>query len=192
MKNERISQRLLDIVRLVRATFARVTPQRGPTPVPACVRRRSASTRWLPHLVGFVLLAAVPAWAGVPVLPAGVPNIYDPAVQAHFQLVGVENVQDNPDLPVVLLLNTDGAQPQLLLLAFDARNGKDTWSLLEDPVILIAVSADKTTLRALYVDTGFAAQGKASGAFTAVDPANGSTLSGLLKAFSATSKRTNL
>jgi hypothetical protein len=47
--------------------------------------------------VGVVVLLGVrPAWAGGKALPAGAPNIYDPAVQVHLQAVGLANLQDNP------------------------------------------------------------------------------------------------
>ncbi len=206
MKNQRIFQRVLNIVECVRAVTARVSllsPRGGLTPAPVPVRRRSGPTRgqassrrtgWLPPVVGFVLLAlaAVPAWAGAPALPAGVPDIYDPAIRAHFQPMAVANLHDNPDFPVIILVNTTGKQPPALLFGVDARNGKDTWSLTTDPIILIAVFADERTLQGVYVDTGFAERGQVSGTFAAVAPANGSTLPEVLKAFTAASKRVNI
>jgi hypothetical protein len=204
MKNQRISQRVSNIVGFVRAVIAGVsllTPPRGLTPVPVPVRRRcgpigwlasSRCTGWLPLLVGFVLLTAMPVWASAAALPEGVPNIFDPSVQAHFQPVAMTNLQDNPDFPVVLLLNTTGQEPQTLLLGFDARNGKDTWSLTTDPIILIVVFADATRVQGVYVDTGFAGQGKASGTYAAVDKANGSALPDLLKAVAATGKQNKI
>ncbi len=96
MKNQRMSQRVSNIVEYLRAVIAGVSllaPPPGPTPVPVPVLRRCGRTGWLASrrrtgwlrlLAGFGLLAAVPAWAGAPALPAGVPNIFDPAVQAHF------------------------------------------------------------------------------------------------------------
>ncbi len=204
MKNQRIWQCVLNIVGFVQAVIARVsllTPPRSLTLVPIPVRRRSGPTRWLdssrrtgwlPLLVGFVLVAAVPAGAGALALPAGVPDIYDPAILAHFQPVAVANLQENPDLPVILLVSTTEDQPQALLLGFDARNGKDTWSLTTDPLILIAVFADTTTVPGVYVDIGFADRGKTSGTYAAVDEANVSALPELLKAFTAASKRVNI
>lgn len=143
-------------------------------------------------LVGFALLAAGPAWAGQPPLPASVPNIYDPEVRGHFQIVGVANLRDNPDFPVVLLANTDEETPTALLLGLDARNGQETWSLTSDPVILIVVFSDETTIRELFVDTGFADRGKASGSFGAVDAMNRPALPDLLKAITATAMQTNI
>lgn len=202
MKSQRISQRVLNILGFVQAVIARVsllTPRRSLTTVPVPVRCRFGPTRWLdssrrtgwlPLLVGLVLVAAVPAWAGA--LPAGVPNIYDPAVRAHFQRVPVANLQDNPDLPVILLVSTTEDQPQALLLGFDARNGKDTWSLTTDPIILIVVFADTTTFPGVYVDIGFADRGKASGTYAAVDEVNVSALPELLKAVPSTGKQSKI
>ena len=201
MKNQRIWRRVLRIVRSVRAVIARATPPRGLALVPVSIRRRSGPSRWLasirrggwlPLLVGVVLLAAVPAWAGAPTLPAGVPNIYDPAVRAHFQPVAVTNLQKNPDLPVLLLVNDTEESPPAILLGVDARNGKDTWSLSTDPIILIVVFADARTVQDVYVDIGFTDQGKASGTYAAVDPADGPALPELLKAVPATGRRSNI
>jgi hypothetical protein len=137
-----------------------------------------------------LLLAAIPAWAGQAALPAGVPNIFDPEVRAHFQRGGVANLGRNADFPVVLLVNTTGEQPPALLLGLDARNGKDTWSLASDPIILIVVFSDETTIQGLYVDLGFAAQGMASGTYAAVDEVNSPALPELLKAVTAAIGRT--
>jgi hypothetical protein len=133
-------------------------------------------------IVGFVLLAAIPAWADQTTLPAGVPNIFDPEVRARFQFVGVANLHGNPDYPAVLLLNATGERPQVLLLGLDARNGKDTWSMTSDPIILIVVLSDGATIQGLYVDTGFADVGKASGNYAAVDEEGLPALPDLLKA----------
>ena len=189
---------LLNIVGFVRAFVARVSllaPRQCLTLVPVPVRRRFGSPRWLassrrtgwlPLLVGFVLVAAVPAGAGPPALPAGVPNLLDPAVRAHFQRVPVANLQGNPDFPVVLLVNTTREESRVLLLGLDARNGTDTFSLTTDPIILVMVFADPATVQDVYVDIGFADRGQASGTYAAVDEANLSVLPELLKAVPAT------
>jgi hypothetical protein len=204
MKNQRISQRVSNIVEYFRAVIARVSlfaPPRGLTPVPVPVRRRYGPTRWLvsrrrtgwlPLLVGFVLLAAVPAQAGTSRLPAGVPNIFDPGVQAHFQPVAVTSLEANPDLPAVLLVNTTGEQPPALLLGVDARNGKDTWSLVTDPIILIVVFADTTTVQGVYMDIGFVDRGQPSGSYGALDPEHASALTELLKAVLATGQESQI
>ena len=193
---------LLNIVGFVQAAIARVsllTSARCLTMVPTPVRRRSGSTQWLassrrtgwlPLLVGLVLVAAVPAWAGAPALPAGVPNLLDPAVRAHFQGVPVATLQGNPDFPVVALVNTTGEEPRiLLLLALDARNGADTFSLATDPIILILVVGRASTIQDAYVDIGFVDRGVASGTYAAVDPENASALLELLEAVRATGAR---
>lgn len=169
--------------------------------VPIPVRRQSVSgtsrrtprrglAGWLPLLVGFVFLTVVPAWAGHPTLPVGVPNIYDPEVRAQFQPVGVSNLLGNPDFPVLYVVNREGEKPQAMLIALDARNGKATWSLTRDPIILIVVFSDDTTIQRVYVDLGFAAQGKASGTYAAVDEVNSSALPELFKAVAEAVRRT--
>lgn len=204
MKNQRTRQGLSTVVgffRDVTALISVLTLPRRPAPVPVPVWRQSAPgtthrmppgrlTGWLPFLVGFVLLAAMPAWAGQPALPAGVPNISDPEVQAHFLPAGQVNLGGNPDFPVVLLVNTTGEKPRALLFGLDARNGKATWSLTSDPIILIAVFSDETTIQAVYVDTGFADLGKASGTFAAVDEVNSPALPELLRRVTEAATRT--
>lgn len=163
------------------------------TPVPVPVRRRPASgtirrtpatrpTGWLPLLVGFVCLTAVPAWAGSPALPVGVPDIYNPEVRAQFQPVGVSKLLGNPDFPLLYVVNRDGDMPQAMLIGLDARNGKATWSLTSDPIVLIVILSDDTTIQGVYVDTGFANRGEASGAYATVDERNATALPDLLKA----------
>jgi hypothetical protein len=141
-------------------------------------------------LVGFLFFAAAPAEAAPVALPPGVPNIYDPEAQTHFQPVRVTNLRDNPEFPVVLLVNTTGQQPEALLVGLDARNGKDTWSLTGDPIILIVALSDYKTIQGLFVDTGFADRGTASGTYAAVDEANASALPDLLKAIPEAPLRT--
>jgi len=181
------------------ARVGRHTPARRLAPVPVPLRRPSGPPRWassgrragwLPLVLGVLLLTARPAGAGA--LPAGVPDIYDAAVRAHFQPVAVASLRGNPDFPAVLLVNTTGDQPQALLLGLDARNGKDTWSLSEDPVIFIAVYADAATLQAMYVDVGFAGRGTASGDYTGVDQTRLPALLERIKPVSAAAKQTNI
>jgi hypothetical protein len=206
MKDQRTPQSLSAVVGFLRDITALIRvfilPRRlVPVPIPGRCRSASSTTRrtpprrltaWLPLLAGFVLLAAVPVWAGEAPLPAGVPNIYDPEVQAHFQPLEAGNLRDNPDFPVVLFANTSGEQPQALLLGLDARNGKDTWSLTTDPIILIVVFADETTIQGVYVDTGFADLGKASGQYAAVGEESLPALPDLLEAVPAGGTRTDV
>ena len=137
-------------------------------------------------------LSSVSAWAGQLTLPSGVPNILDPEVREHFQLLGVANLRGNPDFPMVLLMNTEEQKPEGMLLGLDARNGEETWSLESDPIILIVMLTDPTTIQALYVDTGFADQGKASGKFAVVDDQNSPALPDLLKTVIQTSSLTSI
>ncbi|HSB70509.1 MAG TPA: hypothetical protein VLT62_14385 [Candidatus Methylomirabilis sp.] len=204
MKTQRKQQglsRVVDFFQVVivrRMTFPlRLTPVAVPMGGMLMTRtaRRSPSNRltgWLPLLLGVVFLTAGPAWAGQAGLPANVPNILDPDVRVNFQPVGVATLRGNPDFPVVLLVNTSGEEPQALLLGLDARNGKDTWSLTGDPIVLIVVFADQTTIEGLYVDTGFADQGKASGSYAVVDELNSPVLPDLLKAVTAPVMQTYL
>ena len=139
-----------------------------------------------------LLLVAGPVWAeGKPTLPGGVPNLFDPAVRAHYQPTLVGNLLANPDLPLVMLINTTGTQPEAVVVALDARNGTDTWSLRTDPIVLIALFADPATMTDLYFDSGFLEQGTPSGSFQSVpDPLK--TLPDLLHALAAIPARTFL
>ena len=148
-------------------------------------RTRPGQTSTWPLLLGLVLVAATPAWPAPPSLPAGVPNIYDPGVLAHFQPAEVGNLRDNPDFPVLLLVNTIGEQPQALLLGLDARNGTEAWSLTADPVILIMLFSDQTTIQGVYVDAGFVDLGRASGNYAAVGEESLPALPDLLEAVTA-------
>ena len=160
---------------------------------PGTARRTPpARTSIWPLLLGVVLVTAMPAWAARPTLPAGVPNIYDPEVQAHFQPVEVGNLRDNPDFPVLLLVNTLGEHPQALLLGLDARNGTDSWSLTTDPIILIVIFSDEGTIEGSYVDTGFVDAGNASGDYAAVDAESFPALPDLLKAVATPVARINV
>jgi hypothetical protein len=143
-------------------------------------------------LVAFlsVIFPWLQASAGQPTLPADVPNIFDPEVQANYQVIGVANLRGNPDFPAVLLLSTAEGKPEAILLGLDARNGEEMWSLKSDPIILIVVLSEPATIQGLYVDSGFADQGKASGSFTAVDKEDSPALPDLLKAVIEETSRT--
>ena len=139
-----------------------------------------------------LLLVAGPVWAeGKPSLPGGVPNLFDPEVRAQYQPTIVGNLLANPDFPLVMLVNTTGTHPGAILVALDARNGTDTWSLSTDPIVLIALFADPATITDLYVDSGFLEQGTPSGSFQSVpDPRE--MLPDLLHALSEIPARTFL
>lgn len=154
---------------------------------------------WFQHLcyaMGIVLacllLVAGPVWAeGKSTLPGGVPNLFDPAVWAQYRPTLVGNLLANPDLPLVMLINTTGTHPGAVLVALDARNGTDTWSLRTDPIVLIVLFADPATMTDLYFDSGFLEQGTPSGSFQGVpDPLE--RLPDLLHALSEIPARTFL
>ncbi|MBI2117102.1 MAG: hypothetical protein HYT85_18760 [candidate division NC10 bacterium] len=182
------------VIRLVVAAF--FPP--WPVPVPVAAPRRSVrlqapSRRWSGRaaLTLFLLiLASIPAWAGQPLLPSGVPNVFDPEVRARFQPVGVANLRGNPDFPVLILQNTVGGQPQVILLGLDARNGKDNWSLASDPIILIVLFADPETILGAHVDAGFAERGKPSGQYMTLADPTSPGLSDLLRSISLAATRT--
>lgn len=121
----------------------------------------------------------------------GVPNLFDPEVRAQYQPTVVGNLLSNPDFPMVMLVNTTGTHPGAVLVALDARNGSDTWSLSTDPIILIALFADPLTITDLYLDSGLLTQGTPSGRFQSV-PNPREMLPDLLHALSEIPARTYL
>lgn len=187
-----------DLFRAVIRLVASVIFPPWPVRVPVAARRRSVHSqipsRWpsgrVALLLLLVILAPIPTWAGQPVLPAGVPNVFDPEVRARFQPVGVANLRGNPDFPVLILQNTAGEQPQVMLLGLDARNGKDTWSLASDPIILIVLFADPGTILGAHVDAGFAELGKPSGQLMTLADPTSPALSDLLRSVTLAATRT--
>ncbi len=150
------------------------------------------------HFALFTLVAllacllVMPAWAGQkPTLPGGVPNLFDPKVRAQYEPTVVGNLLSNPDFPMVMLVNTTGSYPGAVLIALDARNGSDTWSLSTDPIILIALFADPSTITGLYFDNGLLTQGTPSGSYENV-PNPREMLPNLLHALSEVAPRTYL
>lgn len=182
------------VIRLVAAALF----PRWPVPVPVAAPRRSVrlhghSRRWsggVALMLFLLILASIPAWAGQPLLPSDVPNVFDPEVRARFQPVGVANLRGNPDFPVLILQNTVGGQPQVILLGLDARNGKESWSLASDPIILIVLFADPETILGAHVDAGFAERGKPSGQFMTLADPTSPGLSDLLRSISLAATRT--
>jgi hypothetical protein len=189
-------------------TFASLTAVSGGyrlAPIPSAVPLRSPGARHLRSSSGwraarlvllwgifFLTLSSVSVWAGQPTLPSGVPNIFSPEVREHFEFMGVTHLRGNPDFPMVLLMNKEEDTPEVMLLGLDARNGEETWSLESDPIILIVTFTDAKTIQSLYVDAGFAGQGKASGKYAPLDNKSSSALPDLLKAVIETSNRTSI
>ena len=134
-----------------------------------------ARRKWLVELVLSTslmssLVLALPALvrAECP-LPEGVPDLTSPLSQASWQHYVLGNVGGDPNFPLVLYLNRLGSAPPAVMMAIDARNGKTTWSLAVDPVIVIAVFANPQTLTCLYYDQGFAEDGQPSGQYGKID-----------------------
>ena len=147
-------------------------------------------TGWVALMLLLVIVAPIPVGASQSALPAGVPNIFDAEVRARFQPVGMANIRGHPDFPVLILQNTAGEQPQLMLVGLDARNEKDTWSLTSDPIILIVLFADPHTILGAHVDAGFAEQGKPSGRFLKLVDLTSPGLSDLLRSLTLAATRT--
>ena len=167
-------------------------PVRVPVTRPA-VRALSPSLRQRVRFSILLLLlggVSTPAWAGQAALPEGVPNIFDAEVRAQFEPAAVLNLRGNPDFPMLLLVNKAGEQPQAMALGLDARNGKDTWSLASDPIILIVLFSDPSTISAVHVDAGFSEQGQPSGTYMAVDNPGSLTLPDVFKTLVAAPVRT--
>ncbi len=148
----------------------------------AAARQGGPRALMVAALAAFVLLATT-ALAG-PRLPEGVPDVLDPHVQRDYQPYQVGNLEGNPDFPVVLFMSRGGEKPAVLL-AVDARNGRESWSVASDPVILVAVFSDPQRMTGLFLDTGFAERGEASGSFSVVTDLDRGSLPHVLKAVAA-------
>lgn len=182
------------VIRLVVAACFPLSPVPVPVAAPRrSVRQQDPSRRCsgrVALMLFLVILASIPAWAGQPLLPSDVPNVFDPEVRARFQPVGMANLKGNPDFPVLILQNMAGEQPQVMLLGLDARNGKETWSLASDPIILIVLFADPETILGAHVDAGFAERGRPSGQFMTLADPTSPGLSDLLRSITLTATRT--
>ena len=141
-------------------------------------------------LVGIGLSWSLPAWAGQSPLPPGVPDIFDRSIRSQYEPVAVVNLRGNPDLPVVVVRNKQGdGQPQVLLLALDARNGRHAWSLATDPIILIVVFASPSTILSIHTDSGFFERGQASGTYVSKEHPDSLILPEVLSAVAAVADR---
>lgn len=113
--------------------------------------------------------------------PAGIPDFADAETLAHFTPVAQGSLWGNPDFPVLLARGLEPTGPVFILIVLDARNGKDTWSLVEDPMILVTVAERDGDSPATYVDEGFVTRGVPSGTFVEVGGATLSDLPDLLE-----------
>jgi hypothetical protein len=118
-------------------------------------------------------------------LPDGVPNVLDPDIRQSYQPYQVGNLEGNPDFPVVSFMARAGQSPAAVLVAVDARNGRESWSLASDPIILIAVFSDARAVSSVYLDSGFARQGAPTGVYTKLTEGNADTLPRLLRTIAA-------
>jgi hypothetical protein len=139
--------------------------------------------------LAIVFIAGLASAQVQPRLPEGVPDVLS-SRSPEWHAVQVGNVDGNPDFPVIVFVNTMGAQPAAVMLALDAQNGTDRWSLASDPVVLIALFADQNTVTRLYFDTAFGQTGRASGQYTEVDQPNLDGLTTLLHTMTQTQEAT--
>ena len=128
------------------------------------------STTTIGYMIFMVLALLLPVCgsasaARLAALPSGVPDLSDPDIRAKYRPVQVGSVGGNPDLPLVILVSEAKDTPRAVLVGLDARNGKNTWSLLGDPIVLIVLFENPTTITELLVDPGFLKQGTPSGSF---------------------------
>ena len=146
---------------------------------------------WVVVLVlGIGLSWGLPAWAGQSPLPPGVPNFLDRSIRSQFEPVAVVNLRGNSDLPILVVRNKqEDGQPQVMLLALDARNGRHTWSLATDPIILIVVFASPSTILSIHTDDGFLQHGQASGAYVTMEHPDSLILPDVLRAVAAVADR---
>ncbi|MFB3819034.1 MAG: hypothetical protein ACE147_15330 [Candidatus Methylomirabilales bacterium] len=128
-----------------------------------------------------VLAAGPSAWAAAVALPQDVPNVLDPNVQVDYQPYQVGNLEGNPDFPVILFMSRGREKPAAVVVAIDARNGRETWSITSDPIILVAVFSSPKQLSGLYLDHGFAQRGAPSGTLTPATEQDGGSLPDLLR-----------
>jgi len=125
-------------------------------------------------------------------LPPAVPDFTDVETLSRFTPVAQGRLWGNPDFPILLIRGVGATDPLFVLVVLDARNGKETWSLIEDPMILVTVGKRGEEDPETYVDEGFVTHGAPSGALVEVEGATLNDLTGLLEAgyASATSRKT--
>lgn len=124
----------------------------------------------LKFLVVAALLTSAPPARAEGASPPGVPDLTDPARQEEYRPLALSQLNEDPDFPMLLLARLVEGSPPFLLVIYDARNGKDTWSLREDAAVFYALFADLSTVQQAFLDEGFAGKGKPSGQFLAAGP----------------------
>ncbi|MGH7394752.1 MAG: hypothetical protein ACREJF_04040, partial [Candidatus Methylomirabilales bacterium] len=88
-------------------------------------------------------------------LPPRVPDFTDAETLARFTAVAQGRLWGNPDFPILLIRAIETTDPLFVLIVLDARNGKTSWSLLEDPMILVTVGKQGEERPETFVDEGF-------------------------------------
>ncbi|MFB3817172.1 MAG: hypothetical protein ACE147_05855 [Candidatus Methylomirabilales bacterium] len=138
--------------------------------VSACAPAIHAVARMALLILALVLALATIALGQGP-LPEGVPDVLSPGTRDDWRAFHVGNAEDDPNFPLIMFVNTAGHQPTAVLMAVNAQNGTDRWSLESDPVVLIALFAHPPTIARVYYDTGFAQEGRATGQYAVLqDP----------------------
>lgn len=102
--------------------------------------------------------------------PPGVPKLTDPDTRTHFVTLAVSQLDGDPDFPMLILAKVNKGLPQFVLVVLDARNGKETWSLPEDPPVFFMLFSDPRTVERAYLDEGFVTDGEPSGSFHTAGP----------------------
>jgi hypothetical protein len=143
------------------------------------VRGRSRTATWPERALAIALLSAVAlafmlaiaavAPAAAPArLPEGVPDVESLGAPGEWRVYQGQNLQGNPDFPLLMFVNNAGRQPAAVLMVLDAQNGTQQWSMTSDPIIMVALFADPETVTRVYCDAGFLQAGRASGEYAPV------------------------
>ncbi len=159
-------------------------------------RRRAIMATWPKRMlaiarcsmIALALTVAGAASAQARSLPDGVPDLFNPDAKGEWQAYQAGNLDGNADFPVVIVVNTAGKQPAAVLMAVDAQNGSDHWSLASDPIVVIALFSDPHTITRVYADSGFSQSGTPSGSYTDVANPSPDTLAGLLQSLPQASR----
>jgi hypothetical protein len=132
-------------------------------------------------LIAATLLVAWPQSQAAGGRPSGMPDLADPAVQDAFAPVALSRLNEDPDFPVLLMERVLGGSPQFLLVVYDARNGKETWSFREDTAVFYALFSEGRAIQQAFLDEGFAGNGRPSGKFLAAGPEDAARLTARLQ-----------
>jgi hypothetical protein len=73
-------------------------------------------------------------------------------MEGQFVPLSLTLLNGDPDFPVLFAEQANGSFPQIVLLVVDARNGKDTWSLRDDPIVFYLLFSDATTVEQVFLE----------------------------------------